>query len=64
MKTISRIRKEDFKKIVSVRDKWLPEKKRPRKKDKKFRCSDIDKIIIRNLIYDFYIEKKSKLLLI
>lgn len=67
MKIISRIRKENSRRIVSLREKWLllPEKKRPRKEDKKFRCSDTHKIIIiRNLIYDFYIENKSKLLLI
>ena len=45
-KTISRIRKEDFRKIVSIRDKWLPEKKRPRKENKKFQFFDTHKIII------------------
>lgn len=38
-------------------------KKRSRKKHKKFHCSDTHKIIIRNLMYDFYIEEKFKLLM-
>lgn len=52
IKTISRIRKED----LSSRKSISLGKKRPRKENKKFHSfSDETKIIIKNLIYNFYI---------
>ncbi|XP_076248918.1 uncharacterized protein LOC143188498 [Calliopsis andreniformis] len=57
-RTISRIRKED---AQAQEDKPLlsPGKKRPKSIDKKFHCSESDKIIIRKVIYDFYIQNRA-----
>ncbi|XP_034187268.1 uncharacterized protein LOC117607556 [Osmia lignaria lignaria] len=57
IRTISRIRKEDS---TYREDEPLPTPgtKRPKREDKKFRCSLEDQAVIRGVIYDFYLEKK------
>ena len=56
VRTISRIRKE----TTESGEKQLssPGKKRPRRIGKKFHCSEENRTIIRNIIYEFYIENK------
>ena len=56
-KTISRIRKESIE--SGGRQLSSPGKKRPRRPDKKFHCSEENKTIIRNIIYEFYVENKT-----
>ena len=56
-KTISRIRKETIE--SGGRQLSSPGKKRPRRPDKKFHCSEENKMIIRNIIYEFYVENKT-----
>ena len=56
-KTIQKIRKESSQ-IPEDTLLSSPGKKRPRGILKKFYCSNEDKAIIRNVIYEFYVEKK------
>ena len=56
--TIKRIRKENLQLLPGTEKLSSPGKKRPRNTEKVFHCSEEDRTIIRNIIYEFYTEKK------
>ena len=56
-KTITRIRKESIE--SGGRQLSSPGKKRPRRPEKKFHCSEENRTIIRNIIYEFYVENET-----